>query len=293
MAKYVGVDRSPQALAAAAPRVANLGPRAELVTADFVDFLEVCDDRFDVIYVGLSAHHLRNAGLRRFFPAIGRRLAPFGLFAAYEPFTLPDETRDEHIDRFCQIVDHYWLDMPAEHRAGAQDPRPRKRLSDRAEAVELARVGRWTLSCLHGAEDPGPPISACGSFSRRLIRAEGGQDDHEGQFGVEGQFSSASQAGPRAIDQPHPPVPDRRSHLAAAPATWSQRPRLAGPLPIPGRPGRRPPARRSEVHRGQPGAGRDGGRSVRIYLVEPPLPWRRACRSHPGLVPGMGAARSH
>ena len=61
----------------------------------------------------------------------------------------------------------------------------------------------------------------------------------------------------------------------------------------PGHPGRRPPARRAEVHRGQPGAGRDGGRSVRVYLVEPPLPWRRACRSHPGLVPGMGAARSH
>ena len=106
-------------------------------------------------------------------------------------------------------------------------------------------------------------------------------------------FSSASQAGPRAVDQPHPPVPDRRSHLAAPPEIGNQRPRLAGPLPIPGHPGRRPPARRSEVHRGQPGAGRDGGRSVRVYLVEPPLPWRRACRSHPGLVPGMGAARSH
>src|SRR5271165_3445219 len=106
-------------------------------------------------------------------------------------------------------------------------------------------------------------------------------------------FSSASQAGPRAVAQPHPPVPDRRSHLAAPPETGNQRPRLAGPLPIPGHPGRRPPARRSEVHRGQPGAGRDGGRPVRVYLVEPPLPWRRACRSHPGLVPGMGAARSH
>ncbi len=82
----------------------------------------------------------------------------------------------------------------------------------------------------------------------------------------------------RAVDQPHPPVPDRRSHLAAPPETGNQRPRLAGPLPIPGHPGRRPPARRSEVHRGQPGAGRDGGRPVRVYLVEPPLPWRRACR---------------
>jgi len=116
-ARYVGVDRSPQALAAATTRVANLGPRAELVTADFVDFLEVRDDQFDVIYVGLSAHHLREAGLRRFFAAIVRRLTPSGVFAAYEPFTLPDETRDEHIDRLCQIVDHSWLNLSAEHRA--------------------------------------------------------------------------------------------------------------------------------------------------------------------------------
>src|SRR5208337_694383 len=115
-ARYVGVDRSPQALAAATARVANLGPRAELVTADFVDFLEVRDDQFDVIYVGLSAHHLREAGLGRFFAAIVRRLAPSGLFAAYEPFTLPDETRDEHIDRLCQIVDHNWLGMSDEQR---------------------------------------------------------------------------------------------------------------------------------------------------------------------------------
>ena len=117
MASYVGVDRSPQALAAAARRLADLGPRAELVAADLVDFLEVRNDRFDVIYVGLSAHHLGEAGLQRFFAAIVRRLAPSGVFTAYEPFVLPDETRDEHINRLCQIVDHYWLNMSVEHRA--------------------------------------------------------------------------------------------------------------------------------------------------------------------------------
>ena len=39
----------------------------------------------------------------------------------------------------------------------------------------------------------------------------------------------------------------------------------------------------------KPGDGRDGRRLSRVYLVEPPLPWHRACQSHPGLVPGMGA----
>src|SRR5271165_3725649 len=143
----------------------------------------------------------------------------------------------------------------------------------------------------HGSPAKGGPKSKC--LARlKIARTSAGPPSLT--ISDLSRFSrSASQAGPRAVDQPQPPVPDRRSHLAAPPETGNQRPRLAGPLPISGHPGRRPPARRYEVHRGQPGAGRDGGRPVRVYLVEPPLPWRRACRSHPGLVPGMGAARSH
>ena len=74
--------------------------------------------------------------------------------------------------------------------------------------------------------------------------------------------------------------------------TWRQhrrhgpRPRLAGPLPIPGRPGRRPPARRSEVHRGQPGAGRDGGRWSNI-------PGRATAAMAPGMpIPSWTRSRN-
>ncbi len=114
MARYVGVDRSGQALAAAEANVKRLATNVELVATDYVEFLEQCGEQFDVIYVGLSSHHLKDVDLPRFFSAIRRCLAPNGIFAAYEPFTLPDETREMHIERLCAIVDQFWVQMTAE-----------------------------------------------------------------------------------------------------------------------------------------------------------------------------------
>lgn len=121
LAGYVGVDRSGPALAAAAANVRELGAAAELVAADFVDYLEGAAERFDVVYVGLSAHHLGEDRLPRLFAAVRRCLTPGGLFAAYEPFTLPDETRDEHVERLCAVMDHFWVKMSADQRGLVMD----------------------------------------------------------------------------------------------------------------------------------------------------------------------------
>jgi SAM-dependent methyltransferase len=116
LARYVGVDRSLQALDAAKTNVKNLASSVELITADYVDYLERCREQFDVIYVGLSSHHLDDTGLPRLFSAIRRCLAPNGFFGAFEPFILPDETREEHIERLCAIIDHWWVKMKPEQR---------------------------------------------------------------------------------------------------------------------------------------------------------------------------------
>jgi len=115
--RYVGVDRSEPALAIAAENVMRLSTQTELVTADFVEFLEGTDERFEVIYVGLSAHHLGEAGLPRFFKAVRRCLTPTGVFAAYEPFLLPDEVRQDYADRFALIANKLWVEMTVEQRA--------------------------------------------------------------------------------------------------------------------------------------------------------------------------------
>jgi SAM-dependent methyltransferase len=115
--RYVGVDQSPDALAAAARNVAGLGCPTGFVTGDYLEYLEASRDEFDAIYVGLSAHHLDEAKLARFFAAARPRLAPGGVLAAYEPFLLPDETRAEHIDRLCAMVEKYFVEMTPAQRA--------------------------------------------------------------------------------------------------------------------------------------------------------------------------------
>jgi cyclopropane fatty-acyl-phospholipid synthase-like methyltransferase len=114
--RYVGVDQSEPALAAAAENVRRLGTEATLVTADFVEYLEATREQFDVIYIGLSAHHLGGPGLPRFFAAVRRCLTPKGILLAFEPFTLPDESRDDHVERLCAIIDHFWVKMTPDQR---------------------------------------------------------------------------------------------------------------------------------------------------------------------------------
>jgi SAM-dependent methyltransferase len=116
LARYVGVDQSPPALAAAATNVQALAPSVALVPADFLDFPRATGESFDVIYVGLSAHHLAESGLRQFFTAIRGRLTPRGVFAAYEPFQMPGEVRQDYVDRFCTIADKLWIKMTVEER---------------------------------------------------------------------------------------------------------------------------------------------------------------------------------
>ena len=114
--RYVGVDRSPDALAAAARNGAGLGCPVEFAEGDYLEYLESARDEFDVIYVGMSAHHLDEDRLGRFFAAARPRLTAGGVLAAYEPFLLPDETRGEHIDRLCMIVDKYFVGMTPAQR---------------------------------------------------------------------------------------------------------------------------------------------------------------------------------
>lgn len=116
LSRYTGVDRSGPALAIAARNVQKMAAPVELIPIDFVEFLEGTDQRFELIYVGLSAHHLGETGLLRFFKAVRRCLAPSGVLAAYEPFLLPDEVREDYVHRFCTIANLLWIGMTIEQR---------------------------------------------------------------------------------------------------------------------------------------------------------------------------------
>ena len=109
---YVGVDNSPMALAEAARTTFRAGIKPGFVESDFVEFLRSGESRFDLIYVGMSAHHLGLARLPEFFAGVRARLTPGGLFVAFETFCLPDEVRDEHLERLHAIIRKFWIRMP-------------------------------------------------------------------------------------------------------------------------------------------------------------------------------------
>ncbi len=137
LSSYVGVDRSAVALGFAKTNLAGLRGEVRLIEGDFVEYVQQSAETFDLIYLGLSAHHLDEPGLTRLFTGVRARLAEDGLFAAYEPFTLADETHAEHFARFSEILHRDYTAMTAEQRAevaqhvGTQDfPRPVSRWNE-------------------------------------------------------------------------------------------------------------------------------------------------------------------
>lgn len=61
-----------------------------------------------MIFISMSAHHLGLDRLPEFFAGVKERLAPGGIFVAYEPFCLPGESRNEHIERLHALIRNEW-----------------------------------------------------------------------------------------------------------------------------------------------------------------------------------------
>lgn len=118
---YTGVDSSREALSEAEKYTAFLGTNRTLVAADFQGFLESDRTQFDVIYVGLVAHHLGADTLENFFSLVKKCLKPGGIFIAHETFHLDDETRDEHCGRLTQMIRKFWSKMPLEYQQNVMD----------------------------------------------------------------------------------------------------------------------------------------------------------------------------
>ena len=108
-----------------------------------------------MIYVGLSAHHLGEVGLPRFFTAVRQCLAPGGVFAAYEPFLLPDEVRQTTSIASPSSRTSCGSNMTMEQRARRQRSRSRVRFSAHAWRVERSlRAVAGSEQCVYSDEDP-------------------------------------------------------------------------------------------------------------------------------------------
>ncbi|MGO4438168.1 class I SAM-dependent methyltransferase [Rhizobium sp. RAF56] len=103
VAHYYGIDLSPDSLQLASAATAILKCPAELRCCDFADAMATWTDPVDVIWIGMSLHHLQADGkarlIRHVYDALDRR----GLFLIWEPTLRDGESRDEWLDRFTAL----------------------------------------------------------------------------------------------------------------------------------------------------------------------------------------------
>ncbi len=133
VSSYTGVDFSAPALDIAAKKISGLGCPHTLPEADFTEFLRGNGEHFDVIYLGLSLHHLERAAKRETMKHIRRATAPGGRFYMFEPVLHGGEGREGYVKRWTEAMDGPYDPFPAAAREALRDHVAE---SERPESVE-------------------------------------------------------------------------------------------------------------------------------------------------------------
>jgi SAM-dependent methyltransferase len=109
VSEYHGVDLSAPALEMAAKTVAALACSVRLEQKDFVAAIREQTGPADVVYIGLSLHHLVTPAEKRdFMRGVRKLLGDGGLFLIFEPANLEGETRAAYLKRYKTVVDTQW-----------------------------------------------------------------------------------------------------------------------------------------------------------------------------------------
>ncbi|MFM8718620.1 MAG: class I SAM-dependent methyltransferase, partial [Chthoniobacterales bacterium] len=118
---YTGVDFSAPALALAGNKTAELRCPRSLHEADFTRFLRENKQTFDVVYLGLSLHHLERENKRETMKDLRRAVAPGGPLYLFEPILHGGESREGYVARWAAAMDGPYDLFPAEARAALRD----------------------------------------------------------------------------------------------------------------------------------------------------------------------------
>lgn len=100
VASYCGIDITRPALNLAAEAVASLDCPTRLENRDFVDALQHWSEPVDVIWIGMSLHHLLTPAKAALMRKVHDLLGDRGLFIVWEPTLLEGEDRGGWLDRF-------------------------------------------------------------------------------------------------------------------------------------------------------------------------------------------------
>ena len=108
VSSYTGMDLSPVALDLAMENTRRLMTPVSLVSGDFLTGIAALPADYDVIYIGLSLHHLSRGEKEFFFGELRRRVAPGGALLVYDPVLAPGESREAFMGRWVDHAEWAW-----------------------------------------------------------------------------------------------------------------------------------------------------------------------------------------
>ena len=115
---WVGVDLSPVALGLARLNLQAVACAKEFLEEDFVLSVRQPRPRVDVVWIGLSLHHLSHEAKRGFLEDVRRLLLPGGVLGIYDPFRADGEETDAFHERWWELCRTRWVALePAEREA--------------------------------------------------------------------------------------------------------------------------------------------------------------------------------
>jgi ubiquinone/menaquinone biosynthesis C-methylase UbiE len=176
VARYEAVDLSETSLALASERTAALGCPVVLTAGDFFEVVPRMREPADVVFIGLSLHHLVAADKRAFLTELRRIVAPDGRLIVYEPTREPGESRDEVLARWWRHVEATWGGL---------------------DAGELQRVKAHVFGSDHPESlvDYEAMMRAAGFSEMRVLYA----DDAKLYAAIEASFACGERSAPRCV----------------------------------------------------------------------------------------------
>jgi ubiquinone/menaquinone biosynthesis C-methylase UbiE len=119
VAAYTGMDLSPVALDLARGNTSEIAAPVSLVPGDFMLELGTLPSDYDIIYIGLSLHHLSRQEKEYFFGELRRKVAPGGAVLIFDPVLTLGESRDSYMGRWVDHAEWSWRALSVEEVAGA------------------------------------------------------------------------------------------------------------------------------------------------------------------------------
>lgn len=121
VSSYVGVDLSPVALGLARLNLESVRCDKEFREEDFAAAVRELQPRADVVWIGLSLHHLDHEAKRPFLEDVRRLLLPGGVLGVHDPFRAEGEGREEFHDRWWEICRDRWVALEMDEREALRD----------------------------------------------------------------------------------------------------------------------------------------------------------------------------